>query len=135
MSKQLEIVLKHSGLLAPDALARCADLARRRNLTLIETVLKEGQLTEDNLAEAFAKYLRLPRVKLATSVSEPEALKKVPEKIVRKHFDLTPRGIDETHDLRRPIYRVTAYHGHFGRENVGLPWERTDRAEAIRRDL
>jgi S-adenosylmethionine synthetase len=57
------------------------------------------------------------------------------EKIVRKHFDLTPRGIDEALDLRRPIYRATSYHGHFGRENVGLPWERTDKAEAIRADL
>ncbi|MEZ4330370.1 MAG: methionine adenosyltransferase [Myxococcota bacterium] len=57
------------------------------------------------------------------------------ERLVRKHFDLTPRGIDETHDLRRPIYRVTSYHGHFGREHVGLPWERTDKAEAIRADL
>ncbi len=57
------------------------------------------------------------------------------EQIVRKHFDLTPRGIDETLDLRRPIYRKTSYHGHFGRENVGLPWELTDKAEAIRKDL
>jgi S-adenosylmethionine synthetase len=57
------------------------------------------------------------------------------EQIVRKHFDLTPRGIDEALDLRRPIYRATSYHGHFGRENVGLPWERTDKAEAIRSDL
>ncbi len=57
------------------------------------------------------------------------------EKIVRKHFDLTPRGIDETHNLRRPIYRATSYHGHFGRENVGLPWELTNKAEAIRADL
>ncbi len=57
------------------------------------------------------------------------------EQIVRKHFDLTPRGIDEALDLRRPIYRATSYHGHFGRENVGLPWERTDKAEAIRAGL
>jgi len=57
------------------------------------------------------------------------------EKVVRKHFDLTPRGIDEALDLRRPIYRATSYHGHFGRENAGLPWERTDKAEAIRGDL
>lgn len=57
------------------------------------------------------------------------------EQIVRKHFDLTPRGIDEALDLRRPIYRATSYHGHFGRENIGLPWERTDKAEAIRADL
>jgi len=57
------------------------------------------------------------------------------EQIVRKHFDLTPRGIIEGLDLRRPIYRATSYHGHFGRENIGLPWERTDKAEAIRGDL
>ncbi|MFK7895856.1 MAG: methionine adenosyltransferase [Myxococcota bacterium] len=57
------------------------------------------------------------------------------EQIVRKHFDLTPRGIDEALNLRRPIYRATSYHGHFGRENIGLPWEMTDKAEAIRKDL
>ena len=57
------------------------------------------------------------------------------EAIVRKHFDLTPRGIDEALNLRRPIYRATSYHGHFGRENIGLPWEMTDKAEAIRKDL
>jgi S-adenosylmethionine synthetase len=55
-------------------------------------------------------------------------------RLVRKHFDLTPRGIIETLDLRRPIYRATSYHGHFGREDQGFPWERTDRTEALRRD-
>ncbi|MCP4035347.1 MAG: methionine adenosyltransferase [bacterium] len=57
------------------------------------------------------------------------------EKLVRKHFDLTPRGIDEALNLKRPIYRATSYHGHFGRENAGFPWEETDKAEAIARDL
>jgi S-adenosylmethionine synthetase len=57
------------------------------------------------------------------------------EQIVLKHFDLTPRGIDEALDLRRPIYRATSYHGHFGRENAGFPWEVTDKADAIRGDL
>ena len=56
------------------------------------------------------------------------------ERLVRKHFDLTPRGIIESLDLLRPIYRATAYHGHFGRENEGFPWEVTDKAEALRRD-
>ena len=55
-------------------------------------------------------------------------------KLVYKHFDLTPRGIIESLDLLRPIYRATSYHGHFGREDAGFPWERTDRAEALRRD-
>ena len=57
------------------------------------------------------------------------------EQIVRKHFDLTPRGIDEMLDLRRPIYRASSYHGHFGREDAGFPWERTDKAESIRGDI
>ena len=56
------------------------------------------------------------------------------EKLVRKHFDLTPRGIVESLDLLRPIYRATSYHGHFGREDQGFPWENTDRAEALARD-
>jgi S-adenosylmethionine synthetase len=56
------------------------------------------------------------------------------ERLVRKHFDLTPRGIIESLDLLRPIYRATAYHGHFGRENEGFRWETTDKAEALRRD-
>jgi S-adenosylmethionine synthetase len=56
------------------------------------------------------------------------------ERLVRKHFDLTPRGIIESLDLLRPIYRATAYHGHFGRENEGFPWEVTTKAEALRRD-
>ncbi|MCH7866181.1 MAG: methionine adenosyltransferase [Myxococcales bacterium] len=57
------------------------------------------------------------------------------EQLVRKHFDLTPRGIDEALNLRRPIYRATSYHGHFGREDAGFPWEETDKAEAIANDL
>lgn len=57
------------------------------------------------------------------------------EQLVRKHFDLTPRGIDETLQLRRPIYRATSYHGHFGREDAGFPWEVTDKADSIRSDL
>jgi S-adenosylmethionine synthetase len=56
------------------------------------------------------------------------------ERLVRKHFDLTPRGIIESLDLLRPIYRATSYHGHFGREDGDFPWEQTDKAEALRSD-
>jgi S-adenosylmethionine synthetase len=55
-------------------------------------------------------------------------------RLVRKHFDLTPRGIIESLDLLRPIYRATSYHGHFGREDADFPWEQTNKAEALRRD-
>lgn len=54
------------------------------------------------------------------------------EQIVQAHFDLTPSGIIEMLDLRRPIYRQTAAYGHFGRHDLDLSWEKTDRAEVLR---
>ncbi len=51
---------------------------------------------------------------------------------VLKRFDLSPSGIIRTLDLRRPIYRQTAAYGHFGRTDIDLPWEHTDRAEELR---
>ena len=53
--------------------------------------------------------------------------------LIRGHFKLTPRGIIETLQLRRPIYRETARHGHFGRELPPFSWERTDRAAALKK--
>ncbi len=54
---------------------------------------------------------------------------------IRDMFDLSPRGIIQTLDLLRPIYRQTAVYGHFGREEEGFPWEKTDAAEEFRRRL
>src|SRR6188768_1346316 len=54
--------------------------------------------------------------------------------LVRAHFKLTPKGIMETLDLRRPIYRKTAAFGHFGRTEPEFTWERTDKAAALRSD-
>jgi S-adenosylmethionine synthetase len=54
---------------------------------------------------------------------------------VHKFFDLTPKGIIESLDLLRPIYRGTAAHGHFGREEPEFTWEHTGLADSIRRDL
>ena len=54
--------------------------------------------------------------------------------LIRGFFKLTPKGIIETLDLRRPIYRPTASYGHFGRTGPGFTWERTDKAEAIRKE-
>ncbi len=54
------------------------------------------------------------------------------ETLVREHFDLRPYGITKMLDLLRPIYRGTASYGHFGRDDLDLPWERTDKAAALR---
>ena len=56
------------------------------------------------------------------------------EELVAKHFDLRPAGIIKMLDLRRPIYKQTAAYGHFGRTDVDLPWEHTDKAAALKQD-
>ncbi|MEW6771309.1 MAG: methionine adenosyltransferase [Bacillota bacterium] len=63
---------------------------------------------------------------------------KVPEarlvELIKKHFDLRPAAIIDHFDLRRPIYRQTAAYGHFGRTDIDLPWERTDKARDLQQD-
>lgn len=56
------------------------------------------------------------------------------DELIRAFFTLTPRGIIETLNLRRPIYRQTAAYGHFGRSEASFTWEHTDKADAIRRE-
>ena len=53
--------------------------------------------------------------------------------VVRENFKLTPKAIIETLDLRRPVYKPTAAYGHFGRTGPGFTWEKTDRADALRK--
>jgi S-adenosylmethionine synthetase len=69
---------------------------------------------------------------------DPQGTEKVPvariSELVKKHFDFRPGMIGIQLDLYRPIYRKTASYGHFGRNEPGFTWERTDRAEALRAD-
>jgi S-adenosylmethionine synthetase len=61
--------------------------------------------------------------------SEDELLR-----LIRRHFDLRPGAIIANMDLLRPMYRPTAAYGHFGRDDLGVPWEKTDKVEALRAD-
>ena len=83
------------------------------------------------------------QVSYAIGVAEPTSVSvetfgtgKLPnealERLIREHFDLRPKGIISMLDLMRPIYARTAAYGHFGREEDGFPWERTDKAAALR---
>jgi S-adenosylmethionine synthetase len=63
---------------------------------------------------------------------------RIPDKkiieLIREHFDLRPGAIIRDLDLRRPIYLPTAAYGHFGRDDIDAPWEKTDKAELLRRE-
>ena len=76
-----------------------------------------------------ARPLSLRVDTFGTGKIAPEKL----EKIVEEAFDLRPNAIIRMLDLRRPIYRQTAAYGHFGRTDIDLPWERTDRVEQLRK--
>jgi S-adenosylmethionine synthetase len=56
------------------------------------------------------------------------------ENLINKHFDLRPAGIIKMLDLRRPLYKQTAAYGHFGRTDIDLPWEKTDKADMLRKE-
>jgi S-adenosylmethionine synthetase len=96
-----------------------------------------------NVVAAGIAERALVQLAYAIGVAEPvsvmvhtEGTGRIPEdkitEIVRQHFKLTPRGIMEELDLRRPIYKKTAAFGHFGRTEKEFYWERTDKAAALR---
>jgi len=85
------------------------------------------------------------QISYAIGVAQPTSVNvttfgtgKVPEEriveLVKKHFKLTPRWIIDTLNLRRPIYRKTAAYGHFGRDDPDFTWEKTDKAELLRKE-
>lgn len=86
------------------------------------------------------------QVSYAIGIAEPTSISvdtfgtgKLPEseieQLIRKHFDLRPRGLIAMLELKRPIYRQTAAYGHFGREEPDFTWEKTDKVDALREAL
>ena len=97
------------------------------------------------VATGFAEKLQI-QLSYAIGVAEPTSIcidtfgtSKYTEgeliKIVRENFDLTPKGIITSLNLRRPIYKQTAAYGHFGRTDVELPWEALDKVETLKKYL
>jgi S-adenosylmethionine synthetase len=87
------------------------------------------------------------QVQLAYAIGVPEPVSvlaetygtgKIPQekivKLIRKNFNLTPKGMIDTLDLRRPIFKKTAAYGHFGRNDPDFTWEKTDKAETLRKE-
>ena len=100
-------------------------------------------VAKNMVAAGFAEKMEI-QIAYAIGVAEPSSISvdtfgtsKYSEteliKIIKENFKLTPKGIIETLDLRRPIYLQTAAYGHFGRTDIELPWEKTDKAEILKK--
>lgn len=102
-------------------------------------------VAKNMVAAGFADKMEI-QVSYAIGVAEPTSImvdtfgtgkvseEKI-EEIIRKHFDLRPAGIIKMLDLRRPIYKQTASYGHFGRNDLKLPWEKLDKVEELKKEL
>lgn len=102
-------------------------------------------VAKNMVAAGFAEKMEI-QIAYAIGVAEPSSISvetfgtsKYSEmeliKIIKENFRLTPKGIIETLDLRRPIYLQTAAYGHFGRTDVDLPWEKLDKVEELKKYL
>src|SRR6266487_3393699 len=94
MSSSLGTLLLHAGIVDQQQLEQHLDSARRRNMSLWSFIVEEKQVSEESLAEAFATWLKIPRVRLATAQVDAEAVKVIPEELARKHncFPLKVEG-------------------------------------------
>ncbi len=99
-----------------------------------KNIVAAGLASKCEVEIAYAIGVAAPVSVTVETFGTEKADKMILEELVRKHFDLRPAAIIETLDLRRPIYRDLAAHGHFGRPDADLPWERTDKAEILRQE-
>ncbi|MGD9763741.1 MAG: methionine adenosyltransferase [Candidatus Binatia bacterium] len=102
---------------------------------IAKNIVAAGLARKCEVQLAYAIGVAQPLSVLIDTFDTGEVSDEMIGKLVREHFELTPRGIIETLDLKRPIYERTASYGHFGRtaENGYFTWERTDKSDLLRR--
>lgn len=100
---------------------------------IAKNVVAAGLATKAEVQLAYAIGVAEPVSVMVDSFGTATVDEEKITKLVREHFQLTPKGIIEALDLRRPVYKPTAAYGHFGRSGAGFTWEKTDRADALRR--
>ncbi len=116
----------------PSKVDRSASYATRY---IAKNIVAAGLADEIEVQVSYAIGLALP-----TSIGiDTFGTNKIPEskiiKIIKKHFDLRPRAIIDRLELKRPIYKQTATYGHFGRDDLDLPWERLDMVDTLKNYL
>ncbi|MBU5450032.1 methionine adenosyltransferase [Acetivibrio sp. MSJd-27] len=97
-----------------------------------KNIVKAGLADKCEIQLAYAIGVAKPVSVLIDTFGTNKVELSVIEKLVDKYFDLRPSAIIKNFDLRRPIYKQTAAYGHFGREDLDLPWEKTDKAGQLR---
>jgi S-adenosylmethionine synthetase len=96
-----------------------------------KNIVAAGLASKCEIQVAYAIGVRKPVSVLIDCFGTEKVPVSVIEKLVNEHFDLSPLGIIRELDLRRPIFKQTAVYGHFGRSDLDLPWERTDKADLL----
>lgn len=114
----------------PTKVDRSASYAARY---VAKNVVAAGLADECEIQLAYAIGVAKPVSVRVDSHGTAKVDEELIERLVKANFDLRPAGIIKMLDLRRPIYKDTAAYGHFGRTDVDLPWERTDKAETLRK--
>jgi S-adenosylmethionine synthetase len=100
---------------------------------IAKNVVAAGLATKAEVQLAYAIGVAEPVSVMVDSFGTATIPEEKITEVVRETFKLTPKAIIETLDLRRPVYKPTAAYGHFGRTGPGFTWEKTDRAEALRK--
>ena len=100
---------------------------------IAKNIVAAGLARKAEVQLAYAIGVAEPVSVMAETFGTAAASEEKITSLIREFFSLTPKGIIETLDLRRPIYKATAAYGHFGRTGPGFTWERTDRADALRK--
>jgi S-adenosylmethionine synthetase len=100
---------------------------------IAKNVVAAGLATKAEVQLAYAIGVAEPVSVMVDSFGTATVPEEKITEVVRETFQLTPKAIIETLDLRRPIYKDSAAYGHFGRKGAGFTWEKTDRADALRK--
>src|ERR1700726_2886061 len=115
----------------PSKVDRSASYAARH---VAKNIVAAGLAGRAEVQVAYAIGMARPLSLLIETFGTEKVPRPLIADLVRAHFDLRPAALIQALDLRRPIYRPTAAYGHFGRDEAGFTWERTDHAAALRTD-
>lgn len=101
---------------------------------IAKNIVAAGLATRCELQVSYAIGVARPTSLAIETFGTGRVADELIESLVRRHFDMRPAAIIRDFNLRRPIYKQVAAYGHFGRDDLDVPWERTDKAELLRRE-